>query len=872
MGNKNQNGENDISSILNQLKMAYSVADEDYADDVLNSEPVYEDSELSSLLSKIISENNDDSDEEENDFSECIIDDHIIDDNAEGCECDDSDMSEEDDGILMFDDEENDEEQPSIISEELCKYDNASQNDSILGEDEALPEHIDVPSNQIDDEFALFENIKNADMSDEEALDVDDACKDVAKSTDDSSTSKTIEEKPYIVLSSDEYTDDPLQWHLNVSDGVCTQEIPEKTADGSVPKNEEIQDDDISLLLQLGYKKELKSKIGSERTDSVIQNITNSYRPDKDKIPFGFCGKEFSSKDQIESIKRKYDYDKRNLIVKIAILLSIAFVLLLLNIVFKGREDTNYLIMFPFMELIVMLLGCFIIRRELLSGTIGIFKFSPNIFALPLLSLLVFVAYDAFLIVSCFVDSLAVDIAIAPLFGFETALLFVFALLSQLMNCVREQKTFNLISSEKQLYAGEIFVSKEKDVVTRDERSIHTHEIRKQIKGNAVIIKKTKYVAEYFKRSAESFYNSPYSAWSLILALFSSVVITCVLIAKSTNISDIVTSIAFSIYICISASFVLSFPFVTYVISKRLNEKGCAFVGIGAIKEYEKTNSVIFPDTVAFELNDSIEMISLGDNDVNTSIKTANRLFASLGGTLYKSVTDNSICSDEPVGIANIDIALTNDNGIELYMDNETHILLGNRKFILSYRKRVDFSVEDFIPDTKYKDKDILYVVIDGKLSLAYIVSTQLKESFKDVVKLLTQNSIKTMVSTYEPNVKPTRTQEGKIGVYRQYEYESSTKSVSRFGGIVSSEDATNIAYALVALKDIRKITKKSSQLSLGIILIGFVMAIAVSLIGYLLPIMRPILKYRDIIAVLFQILGVAVIAINTIRILKNNK
>lgn len=874
MSKKKSDSGNDINAILNQLKIAYGADSSD--DDMLEPEEPFEDTELTSLLSKIISENSSETDsgipsDEFPAASKVFVVDTSVDDIAdEPVEAVVEEPSEAEAQFAVIDDE-------STSCTEEAEYDTESTQKSEIEteyeqEQELKPESETEPESKHEPEIERLYEYEDESCYDslEADIELDEESEDAEEIDEIEETEETEIADTYIVTSPENYTDDPLQWHIVTQDTSEEYEIPEKTDPAEQNSLEDIEDDDISILLQLGYKKELNTRVGAERTDSVIQNISNSYRPEKGKVPFGFCGKEFSESTQIDSIKAKYEYDKRSIIIKMAVFASIAVVLLLLGIIFHGRTDRNSLIMFPAIELIVLGLGCTVIYKEIWHALIGVVKFQPTVFALPIFSLVLLVAYDVYLMVMYNASPDKIDMATTPLFGLEVALLFLFALISQLLRCICEQKAFNLVSSTDELYTGEILMHK--NYSTYSDSGLHLHEVRKQVKGNAVIVRKTRYIAEYFKRCSESVYNLPYAVLSMIFSLTAATALACILIFTEHTVSDVVVSTMFTVFMCLSASTVLIMPLIFFSTSRSLWKRGCCLVGTGAIDEYENTNSVVFPDTTAFELSGDVEVIPLEGTDVNSAVRTSNRLLKSLGGTLNKAIGENEFDKDFSVSTADIDIAVIDENGIELYMDNETHIVFGNKKFILSYRKRLDFSANDFLSEERSGGREVIYLAINGKLSLAYIIAAKVKSGFSDIVGDLAKYRIRVFASTYEPHIKAISSRDCKIGVYKPYDHESSEKSVPRFGGAVCSGDGRNIAYALIAAKEIKNNAKTSSKMAMWFILVGFVLSLTVTLIGYLVPSAFPILGYRAIIAAVVQILGVGAIAINAVKLSSKHK
>ena len=786
------------------------------------------------------------------------------------------DEESEVDGDLTFGDLDDQESETVLVAAEVQSHiqdvsDEPGDIEIFDEQTETQPKAVqEVPVIETEKKFyyTVLEEMNLEDMVD--SVDNSATIEEEIEKLEEIETPTQAQEDIYIVLSEELYTDDPLQWRLDSVQAKSVDEVQEDDVQENAKKSAEIHDDDISLLLQLGYKDELNTEVGHERTDSVVQSIKNAYRPDKNKIPFGFCGKEFFEGSQIDKIKQKYDYDKRVIIIKIALFSCISLVLMLLGILFKNYTTVNSVIMFSVMELLITSLGCVVLHKELLAGIKGILKFSPTLFTMPMISLLVLTSFDIFNIVTSILHPERMVVSSTSLFGFTTSVFFIFALVAQLINCVREQKTFNLISASEELYTAEMLVSQKSD--KPDANNLRSHEIRKQVKGNAVCVKKTKYISEYFKRCSESSYGIGNVILALGVVPLAAMILACIIIAAERTAADVASTIVFAFYMCLSASFVLIMPVTLFSASQSLAKKKCGIIGTGAVTEYAQTNSIIFPDTSAFEVGGDIEVIPFGNTDMNASMKTANRLFSALGGTISEVVGENSFNKDTSVSQADINIAFIDDNGVELYMDNDTHILLGNEKFISEHRKRLNFEACDLVESSVSAGREVVYLAINGAVSLGYIMSLSVKTEFTDKVKLLAQHKIKTYVSTYESHIKAKHYNDCKIRVYRPYEHESPSRLTSRHGGIVASGDARNITYPLIMTSEILKSVRKSAKVSLWFVLAGIVISFIITLVGYLTPNALGLLRYRDIFTVIIQLLSAIPLTVSAVKLWKKYK
>ena len=170
------------------------------------------------------------------------------------------------------------------------------------------------------------------------------------------------------------------------------------------------------------------------------------------------------------------------------------------------------------------------------------------------------------------------------------------------------------------------------------------------------------------------------------------------------------------------------------------------------------------------------------------------------------------------------------------------------------------------------KDKNAVYLVINNKLSMIYLCTPKVTRTFEQTVKNLHMHGIKSIVATYEPQIKPQIGRSCKIGVYKSYEYESPTKSVSRLGGIVASGDIHNIVHPILACKDLPSVFKKLSKMSLLFIFAGALISFGVTIIGYLIPSASDILFYRDIFTLLIQTIALIPLFVGALTLLNKKK
>ena len=96
---------------------------------------------------------------------------------------------------------------------------------------------------------------------------------------------------------------------FSIFEATSRREVKVKDAEIAVvneaaePKNE-ISDKEISLLMKLGYGGEINASGENEHAHKVIFDESKSFVPEKHKITHGFADREFSSREQIPTIKK----------------------------------------------------------------------------------------------------------------------------------------------------------------------------------------------------------------------------------------------------------------------------------------------------------------------------------------------------------------------------------------------------------------------------------------------------------------------------------------------------------------------------------------------------------------------------------------
>ncbi len=673
---------------------------------------------------------------------------------------------------------------------------------------------IDTSSDEPDTDFAV---------EDEEYS----ICEENAEISSDTENEIESSSFPRLILSPSEYTSDPLQETLPTL-GTNTELIAahnkhqnSKVADKASkteqePKEEAFDSNDISLLLKFGYDNEIRAKVGDKKTQQILLETYKEFTPDPTKKIFGFCGKELTDRKQIPEIKEKYKINNRNLIILLSVVSTISLLILYLTFSFEFFSDkATSFPAFLLMEFSLILVTIAILYKKLISGFNKLMKLetSPN-------TLFVFVAasyvlYAIFSLLGFTISSQAINPDDLMLFGFCVSLYAVLSLVSDLLNCIKERKVFNIIASAETFYTAE----KQGAINNGSEQEF--------------IIRQTKLISGYFRKTSQNGNLVIKPMYLIGIAPIVSIIvgISVFFITKSLmlGLSLAMMTLLFSLPI----SCLFSSPLINYVLSCCMVDKNTAYIGNLAPHEMSKATALIFRDSDSLEITGYTEIHPSGRSDTSESLKIAYEIFNALGGPLAmigaKHIKDYSDGSHEIV------INQITDNGIDIYFDSSINILLGDKQYMQAHNIKVKTDT-NLSTATKGSDRSVIFMAFDGIPKLGFIINSRIKPKFLKMSDSLNKSGIKVRVQTYEPQINDLYYEQNKgrsvssINVIKPERYESVERLDMCDGCVVSSADSTSLADAISSSSEIARQIKINKRINIATIVFGLLFACALIL------------------------------------------
>lgn len=696
-------------------------------------------------------------------------------------------------------------ETETVVTADVVEVNDTSLLDNVETKEEAASEHI--ASEEITEEL----------VEDEQSV-------EVVEEVEEEVEEEVVEEE-ILILSPDEYIYDPLQIRLsqffegsadkNVFAGQNESNDAPKASVGTVESEEQLDENDISLLLKFDYESVVRDNIGEEKTEQIIFDEDNSYSPDKFRPSFGYCGKEFTDRSQIPGIREKYRKDKKILVLMLCAL-SFITILLIAGTIFL-EFFSNKIAVYPWLllcEFILITIIAMIMYKRIISGYFSLIRFESSRYTLLSYVLTIYIVYDLLSLILFIVDHNKVTGAELVPMGFCVSIYAVSIIFTDLLKCMKESAAFEIISSTDGLYTAE----------SRKEVSVTDKSISKKPE-HIFRIRRSELIYGYFKRSTEhrsNINNIILFGIILVISLVAGLTVGFICDSAMRGLSMIFATILLSTPL----SVVVSSTITDYAASLLLKKQNTAFIGSGAETNFSKVDAIIFFDNDTVEVTSYTEIHPVKRADTQKSLEIAYEIFRILGGPLA-SIGKSS--SEEEDRVAR-DLIINSiaENGIDIYFDSSMSVLIGDKKYMEAHNIKVktDVSLSTAI---KGVDTSVIYIAFDGVPKLGFIVNSKVKPDFSAIAETLHAEEIQTFVETYEPQINDSYYMQNNasapISVIKPEKYEQGQRCKMCAGSLVSANDCFSIVSAIRLAPKIIKQKKLIRLINLLLTVLGAIVS-----------------------------------------------
>ncbi len=872
---------NELDAILEQLKRSYGAdSDAELEDSLLEDEESEEDAELSSILASIFSdleEDGGDAEERSQDtLDDTVPEDAVVDKATEEIpqEVIAEAQHEKDDADVTI--EQISEAQPENIQEQPEALLEANEVDSVLDAmlglangDIDTAKDLGSPIAEILDESpaATTEGIEECEIEEiapdtepiiieasledeeeivkeEETVEIEEAYEaeevieeeEALKVEDKISDADEYEQKteeiqepvtpPHIVLNECDYTSDPLQ--LDFSDlqfikpdeDVYRVEVSVLAKEDTTIYSDEaesVMGEGDSLLLKFGYGDDINKDKSNKEKDIDKESLSH----DKNTIIYGYCGKEYSNKDQADEIRKKYKSDRFMLFVTLIALCSFTLISFIVGLIFEfAPQKLDYYVPAMSLDFLLVSLAALICGKRIIMGASAISKFEVNSYSVMLIIGAEYLLYNVVISAIYIINPVLLHSSFSWISGSCVLAYFAVVILCDLITCHKEYKTFELIADSEELYcAQKIYPSMEDDSINA---------LVSASSSNAYRVKRTFAIKGYFKKTSGATVKALSPIYVLGIVPFISLALSCgAAIISESAVRGIHTFMIASV-LCIPFSCLCLESVNGFIGALKRIKNNAAFIGTDSELEYSAVSLLVFEDTEAIEITSYKEINSAkGVDGIQSKLTMAYNVFNTLGGPLGEVVPDKYASAEGHELIINS----ISDNGIDVYFDSSTNILIGDRQYMQAHNLKVKTDVN---LTTATKGATVIYMAFDGKPQLGFVLTGRILPDFSKLLPLLSSNRIAVSVESYEPEVNDLYFEQNKssdfsmLSVHKPIRFLARNKDVACDTNLVA-KDALSISYAITECKNEPRRKKSIKKSNLISFIIGMALAAAIA-------------------------------------------
>ncbi len=617
---------------------------------------------------------------------------------------------------------------------------------------------------------------------------------------------------------------DKKQTDLKEHSGV----VPDTTSAGN-----EIDETDVKLMMAFGMDDELEKTVGFDRINEVEEKL------DRKKIDFDEVERikskekkeiEFIDFSQVKEIVKKYKTGYSSLLLRIMIgIIVTAIAFLYENItVFGGSlppamDILVYPVVHIMIDLQLLLIGSALVYRQVINGTVALFKFKTIPESITAVILSISILYQ---IAVCFFPSESGF----RMYSFPVLLCVLSTLIFEFLNLKREIFSFNIVASKRPKFT---FVKS-----SNEDANLETEAFGQLLPENSNILKinKTMFVNSFMKRMHGSATHNVFFGTTVIILLMVSLIFFVMGYVYSGDIYASVSLAYITLLISMPFSAFITFSYPFFKASKEAYAVDSAILGESSLAEYSGVNAISFDDKDVFpSYGVKVKSVKVfGENRIDVIIYNAASLFLKTGGPLA-DVFD--IATRDLGHSENVDIIKVDTNGIEAVIEG-SHIFIGKAHFIKSkgfYLKTDPNENESDITG----ENSVMFMTLNNELAAKMYVQYVIDPDFEYVIKQLSKIGICVGIKTFDPNIDDQMlSTKIKISKYPVKILKcKSTADVNELyerieSGIVSKNSAKALLQTLSLCDKVINVIKNNMIVKIFSIVISVILAVIIMILG----------------------------------------
>ncbi len=598
-------------------------------------------------------------------------------------------------------------------------------------------------------------------------------------------------------------------------------------------KNERtLTDDDVELLLDLGYDSNLTQKVGSRRVETVRYRRQDDERARRAlRHVYGCSGEEYSAHTQDKQITATYHAHVKGAMLCVVLSACLAVALLISDMFPLLRDQVPETVAavtvsrgYYLIGLLLLLLSALVVRTQLWRGWTSLIQFTPIPASIPALLFVITALYDVLALFG-----LTQDVFL----NFPTGIALLLLAVSEWMRAQRESMTFEVVSARSRKIVMEPLSPRKKKVV----RGGHIVKIVNDEGGRcAWRVRPTDQLAGYFRRNAEEMPRCRALSVVLAISLTASLLIGVLALIVTGELSAAITAYLLTVQMSLPAAALISYSYPLLHAARILTPVGCAIIGQGAVDEYAGEKTLLFDDTEMFRSKSSTEITIKGSGDTKKYIRYAKRLFATLGGTL-RGISTSDLTGETYE--ERVEILKIYEQGVEARIDGKVMVMAGTSAHMVRHGIRVPGENAELLV-RRNVESCILYLAFDGKLRLGYEVDYRISGRFEQMAAELARLGTDVAIETCDPSIHENfLTRSRKVGatpisVVKPVRFERRGDSLLCDSGVVATRSARDIAMTVETCDHLMENDRQLQRFHCLAALAGGVLALALTLFGLL--------------------------------------
>lgn len=507
-----------------------------------------------------------------------------------------------------------------------------------------------------------------------------------------------------------------------------------------------MSEDDITMILELGYDNELGRLVGYETLKKLRCEQRQRAHDTTGRLfstAFGYRGEEHSTP---QAVLAAYAHDRKPLLWRTVLTALFTLLLAFLELpVLSGGAllpyGTAYPWLFPLLRVCLLAGTAALSYRQLLAGARSGFRLTPTPYSTVALLVPIALLYSMADLFS------GGTVGLVPM-GFGTASALLLTALCDVLRLSCEMRTLKILAADGQKTVLDATEPRKKKL-RHGERIVRI--INDEIDQRLYRVRKTDEVTGFFRRSND--FSSAGVPFAILLGLMLAVSVLCGLLGAvhADSVAAGASAFASALTFLTPTPAILLYFYPLCRANKALSYRSTALIGEESVVEYSEPKTVIFHDSDLYTAQKCTQISVRDGEDFRQDMRLAGILFRKIGGTLGALGAAAGAGATQENDLPVVFLRMT-DGGTEAMIGNRYHVLAGNAAFLARSGVRIPRESTDR-QARRSSGVSLMYVAIDGVLKLSYEIEYTASAGFERMARLLAEADTVTAIQTYDPNL-----------------------------------------------------------------------------------------------------------------------